>query len=182
MTFPIRCRFAFLSDARLRSNTLVCLLSCRQSDQSTELCRGTIGNLNDKLQSSYHAVFRSCFFQKLGVRNYFTRSFRSGPHIHDGASQQYSVIQNRIGTCSPTSTRSSPPNSGWSNWNWDRTEFVLRLAGTRTTTNLKHTFELCKVIARDQFFIDHLWHMRTSFAVTLYMSSPFACRDFQWLR
>ena len=51
----------FPEDARLRSNVLVCLLSClflSQSDHSTEFRRGTAGNLNDKLHSAIHAVFR----------------------------------------------------------------------------------------------------------------------------
>ena len=54
----------FAEDARLRSDMLVCLLSCLSlllSDNSTEFCQCTLGNLNDKLHSSIHAVFRSCF-------------------------------------------------------------------------------------------------------------------------
>ena len=37
----------------------------------------------------------------------------------------------------------------WNNENWDRTEFVLRLAGTTMTTTHLSTVELFKITAHD---------------------------------
>ena len=53
-----------VADAQPRSDMPVSLLSCMfllQSNNSTELCRGTVGNSNDSLHSSILPVFRSRF-------------------------------------------------------------------------------------------------------------------------
>ena len=50
-TLPNQIPLCFLADARLRRTMLVCLLVClflMQSDHSTEFCRVTVGNMNDK--------------------------------------------------------------------------------------------------------------------------------------
>ena len=65
----------------------------------------------------------------------FWSVLRSEPHVHDvdGACQLCFVIKY------------------WSETlNWDRIEFLLRLADTRMTTERQHTVELIKVIARGQ--------------------------------
>ena len=70
--FSDRVPLCFLTDARQRSNLLVCLLSCPflpQSSHSAELRRGTVATLNDKLHSSVLAVLRSSF-EELGVRKW----------------------------------------------------------------------------------------------------------------
>ena len=56
----------------------VCLLSCQfllQSDQSTDCCRGTAGNLNDKKQTFTHAVFRSSVGRARGSQLVLSNDF-----------------------------------------------------------------------------------------------------------
>ena len=63
-TFSIGNRFALLADVQPRNDMPVCLLSCLlllQSNNSTEFCRGNVGNSNDSLHSSILPVFRLRF-------------------------------------------------------------------------------------------------------------------------
>ena len=69
--FSDRVPLCFLADARLRSNMLFCpsVLPVPPAIRPfTELCRGTVGNLNDKLHSSILAVFRSRVRRTRGSR------------------------------------------------------------------------------------------------------------------
>ena len=79
-----------------------------------------------------------------------SREFKGESHISMTLTALVHGVQSyrKFGPCFQTSTRSSPPNSGWHSWNWDRIESVLRLADTSMTTTHLSTFGLFKVIVR----------------------------------
>ena len=74
--FSDRTQLCVLADARLKSSRPVCLICCLfllQSVHSTEVCRGSAGNLNDKGQLVHPCGIWTTFFEELGFR-YWSRA------------------------------------------------------------------------------------------------------------